>query len=173
MSEDRGSMVLRAIVQDYVQTSEPVGCGAGRAAPARRLAATVRNDMAALEEEGDPRPPHVGGPCAHGRGVPALRRPPQRGQAAQPASAGDRQFLEGAVDLDDVVDRTVRLIASLTRQVAVVQYPSLPRSTLRHIELVPVGATHLMVVLIVNTGRVEQRASKVASRSTESEALVA
>jgi heat-inducible transcriptional repressor len=67
------------------------------------------------------------------------------------------QFLEGAVDLDDVVDRTVRLLASLTRQVAVMQYPSLTRSTVRHIEFVPMGPTRLMVVLIVNTGRVEQR----------------
>jgi heat-inducible transcriptional repressor len=79
----------------------------------------------------------------------------------KPLGAGERraitQFLEGAVDLDDVVDRTVRLLAGLTRQVAVVQYPSLTRSTIRHVELVPVGATHAMAVLIVNTGRVEQR----------------
>jgi heat-inducible transcriptional repressor len=79
----------------------------------------------------------------------------------KPLSAGERRaihhFLQGAVDLDDVVDRTVRLLASLTRQVAVVQYPSLTRSTVRHIEFVPIGATHLMIVLIVNTGRVEQR----------------
>jgi len=51
----------------------------------------------------------------------------------------------------------VRLLAQLTRQVAVVQYPSLSRSTVRHIELVPVGGGRLLVVLITNTGRVEQR----------------
>ena len=51
----------------------------------------------------------------------------------------------------------MRLLASLTRQVAVVQYPSLTRSSVRHVELVPMGARRLMVVLIVNTGRVEQR----------------
>ena len=45
----------------------------------------------------------------------------------------------------------------LTRQVAVMQYPSLSRSTVRHVELVPIGGPRLMVVLIVNTGRVEQR----------------
>ncbi len=68
-----------------------------------------------------------------------------------------RHFLEGAVDLDDVVARTVRLLAQLTRQVAVVQYPSLTRSTVRHIELVSLTPTKLMLVLITNTGRVEQR----------------
>jgi heat-inducible transcriptional repressor len=55
------------------------------------------------------------------------------------------------------VERTVRLLASLTQQVAVMQYPSLTRSSVRHVELVPIGAYRLMVVLIVNTGRVEQR----------------
>jgi heat-inducible transcriptional repressor len=55
------------------------------------------------------------------------------------------------------VHRTVRLLAQLTRQVAVVQYPSLARSRVRHLELVPVSTTRLMLVMITDTGRVEQR----------------
>jgi len=50
----------------------------------------------------------------------------------------------------------VRLLAQLTRQVAVVQYPSLSRSSVRHIELVSVGPRRLLLVLITDTGRVEQ-----------------
>jgi heat-inducible transcriptional repressor len=160
MSEDRRLMVLSAIVQDYVSTSEPVG---SKALVERHhlgvSAATVRNDMALLEEEGLIHAPHT----SAGR-VPTdagYRVFVDRLSAVKPLSPGERraigQFLEGAVDLDDVVDRTVRLLASLTRQVAVVQYPSLTRSTVRHIELVPLGSSHLMIVLIVNTGRVEQR----------------
>jgi heat-inducible transcriptional repressor len=178
MSEDRRLMVLRAIVQDYVQTSEPVG---SRALVERHhlgvSAATVRNDMALLEEEGLIHAPHT----SAGR-VPTdagYRVFVDRLSAVKPLSSGERraigQFLEGAVDLDDVVDRTVRLLASLTRQVAVVQYPSLTRSTVRHIELVPMGSSHLMIVLIVNTGRVEQRVvdtGRVLSDGT-GEALVA
>ena len=160
MSEDRRLMVLRAIVQDYVQTSEPVGSKA--LVERHRLgvsAATVRNDMAILEEEGLIHAPHT----SAGR-VPTdagYRMFVDRLHGIKPLSAAERraigQFLEGAVDLDDIVDRTVRLLAGLTRQVAVVQYPSLSRSTVRHIEVVPIGANHVMVVLIVNTGRVEQR----------------
>jgi heat-inducible transcriptional repressor len=55
------------------------------------------------------------------------------------------------------VARTVRLLATLTRQVAVVQYPSLSRSSVRHVELVPLSTSRLLVVLITSTGRVEQR----------------
>src|SRR6478609_3740789 len=160
MSEDRRLMVLRAIVQDYVQTSEPVG---SRALVERHhlgvSAATVRNDMALLEEEGLIHAPHT----SAGR-VPTdagYRVFVDRLSGIKPLGPGERraisQFLQGAVDLDDVVHRTVRLLATLTRQVAVVQYPSLSRSSVRHLELVPISTTRLMLVMITDTGRVEQR----------------
>ena len=177
MSEERRLAVLRAIVQDYVETSEPVG---SKALLERHQlgvsAATVRNDMAALEEEGLIAAPHT----SAGR-VPTdagYRLFVDRLSTVKPMSAAERaaiaQFLEGAVDLDDVVARTVRLLSSLTRQVAVMQYPSLTRSSVRHIEFVPMGSTRLMVVLIVNTGRVEQRVIETTHdlSTTEGEATL-
>ena len=160
MSDERRLEVLRAIVQDYVRTSEPVG---SKALLERHQlgvsAATVRNDMAALEEEGLITAPHT----SAGR-VPTdagYRLFVDRLSAVKPLTRGERvaieRFLHGAHDLDDVVGRTTRLLASLTQQVAVMQYPSLSRSTVRHVELVPLGGPRLMVVLIVDTGRVEQR----------------
>jgi heat-inducible transcriptional repressor len=160
MSEERRLAVLRAIVQDYVSTSEPVG---SKTLVERHhfgvSAATVRNDMAILEEEGLIHAPHT----SAGR-VPTdagYRLFVDRLSAVKPMSGAERaaisRFLHAAVDLDDVVDRTVRLLASLTHQVALVQYPSLSRSAVRHIELVPIGGQRLMVILIANTGRVEQR----------------
>ena len=160
MSDDRRLDVLRAIVEDYVQTHEPVG---SRVLVERHnLAvspATIRNDMAALEEAGYIAQPHT----SAGR-VPTdkgYRLFVDRLSTIKPLSAPERRaiqvFLEDAVDLDDVVDRSVRLLAQLTQQVAVVQYPSLRRSALRHLELVPVGDTRLLVVIITDNGRVEQR----------------
>ena len=160
MSEERRLAVLRAIVQVYVQTSEPVGSKALLERHALGVsAATVRNDMAALEDEGLIHAPHT----SAGR-VPTdagYRLFVDRLSQIKPLSRAERtaiaEFLSGAVDLDDVVDRTVHLLASVTRQVAVMQYPSLGRSTVRHIELVPLGGPRLMLVLIVSSGRVEQR----------------
>ncbi|MGN6332070.1 MAG: heat-inducible transcriptional repressor HrcA [Motilibacteraceae bacterium] len=160
MVEDRRLAVLRAIVEDYVSTQEPVG---SRALVERHSLgvspATIRNDMAALEEEGYIAQPHT----SAGR-VPTdkgYRLFVDRLSQVKPLSPAERRaiqtFLDGAVDLDDVVSRTVRLLAQLTRQVAVVQYPSLTRSTVRHVELVPLTASRVMLVLITNTGRVEQR----------------
>jgi heat-inducible transcriptional repressor len=160
MSDERRLEVLRAIVQDYVQTREPVGSRTLVERHALGVSpATVRNDMAALEEAGYIAQPHT----SAGR-VPTdkgYRLFVDRLSDVKPMSAPERraiqQFLEDAVDLDDVVDRSVRLLAQLTQQVAVVQYPSLRRSALRHLELVPVGERRLLVVIITDTGRVEQR----------------
>jgi len=160
MLDDRKLEVLRAIVEDYVSTEEPVG---SKALVERHnlgvSPATIRNDMAALEEEGYIAQPHT----SAGR-VPTdkgYRLFVDRLSTVKPLTLAERRaihtFLDGAVDLDDVVSRTVRLLAQLTRQVAVVQYPSLTRSTVRHIELVALNSNRLMIVLITNSGRVEQR----------------
>ncbi len=160
MVEDRKLAVLRAIVEDYVATQEPVGSKA--LVERHRLGvspATVRNDMAALEDEGFITQPHTS----------AGRIPTDKGyrlfvdrlSQVKPLSAAEKRaittLLEGAIDLDDVVQRSVRLLAQLTRQVAIVQYPTLSRSTVRHVELVTLASTRLLLVLILSTGRVEQR----------------
>ena len=160
MLSERRLEVLRAIVQDYVGTEEPVGSKA--LTERHRLGvspATVRNDMAVLEEEGYIAQPHTS----------AGRIPTDKGYrlfvdkmaGVKPLSAAERRaiqsFLDSAVDLDDVVTRTVRLLAQLTRQVAVVQYPSLTRSSVRHVELLALTPARIMLVLITDTGRVEQR----------------
>jgi heat-inducible transcriptional repressor len=160
VQEDRRLAVLRAIVEDYVSTEEPVG---SKALVERHSlgvsSATVRNDMAVLEEEGYITQPHT----SAGR-VPTdkgYRLFVDRLTTVKPMSAAERRaistFLDGAVDLDDVVTRSVRVLSQLTRQVAVVQYPTLSRSTVRHVELVALAPNRLLVVLILSTGRVEQR----------------
>ncbi|MGH3661981.1 MAG: heat-inducible transcriptional repressor HrcA [Micromonosporaceae bacterium] len=170
--DDRKLDVLRAIVEDYVATHEPVGSKS--LVERHHLAvspATVRNDMAFLEDEGYIRQPHTS----------AGRVPTDKGYRLfvdrlgriKPLSVAERRaiqrFLEGAVDLDDVVHRTVRLLAQLTRQVAVVQYPSLSRSEVRHLELVALQESRLMLVMITDTGRVEQRVVELPVAATEAD----
>lgn len=152
--------ILKAIVDEYVATDEPVG--SKTLAARSRLGvspATIRNEMALLEDAGLITQPHTS----------AGRIPTNKGyrvfvdQLAEvkPLSAAERKaienFLDGATDLDDVISRTVRLLAQVTKQVAVVQYPSLIKAKVRHIELVPLNTNRVMIVLITDTGRVEQR----------------
>ncbi|WP_461190739.1 heat-inducible transcriptional repressor HrcA [Trueperella pyogenes] len=172
MGTDRRARVLNAIVQDYVKTCEPVG---SRAVVERHhlgvSPATVRNDMAALEEAGLIHQPHT----SAGR-VPTdagYRQFVDQISSLKPLSRAERAAIERmlyeAVDLDEVITRAVRLLASLTDQVAMVQYPSLQRTALRHIELVPVSENRVLVVIITNAGRVEQRVVVFTSPLAEDE----
>ncbi|MBW4095165.1 MAG: heat-inducible transcriptional repressor HrcA [Acidobacteria bacterium] len=159
MSEPRRLEVLRAIVEDYVQFREPVG---SKALVDRHnlgvSSATIRNDMAALEEEGLITAPHTS----------SGRIPTDKGyrlfvdqlSAVKPLSAAERRaigaLLDGSSDLDNVLERTVRTLAQLTNQVAVVQYPRLASATVRHVELVLLAPAQVLLVLILATGKVEQ-----------------
>ena len=156
MADDRRLKVLSAIVTDYVRTREPVG---SRALVERyRLGvspATIRNDMAVLEDEGYIHQPHTS----------AGRVPTEKGyrlfvdQIARikPLSAPERAaittLLTGEADLEQVVARAVRVLARLTGQLAVVEYPSLRLTALRHLELVALGPTRVLLVIITDTGR--------------------
>jgi heat-inducible transcriptional repressor len=152
--------ILRAIVDEYVATQEPVGSKSIAERHDLGISpATIRNEMAVLEEEGLITQPHTS----------AGRIPTDRGYRVfvdklaevKPLSNAERRaiesFLEGALDLDDVVMRTVRLLADVTKQVAVVQYPSMVKSRVRHIELVSLTPARLMIVLITDAGGIEQR----------------
>jgi heat-inducible transcriptional repressor len=168
--DERKLEVLRAIIEDFVTTSEPVGSKS--LVDRHQLgvsSATIRNDMAALEDEGYIVQPHTS----------AGRIPTDKGyrlfvdqlSEIRQVSPAERKaihvFLDRAIDLDDVMASTVRLLAQLTRQVAVVQYPSLTRSLVRHVELVDLGSPRLLLVLIADTGRVEQRVVEVPAALEE------
>jgi heat-inducible transcriptional repressor len=164
MVSERGLEVLRVIVQDYVASREPVGSksivdryGFGVSA------ATIRNDMAALEEDGLIVAPHT----SSGR-VPTdkgYRMFVDHLAEIRPMTPAQRHaiqtFLGEGADLDDVLGRTVRMLSQLTNQVALLQVPVLPRSRVRHVELVPLSATRLLVVLITDVGHVDQRTAEV------------
>ncbi|THJ67092.1 heat-inducible transcriptional repressor HrcA [Arthrobacter echini] len=172
MSEPRRLEVLRAIVEDYVHSREPVGSKA--LVDRHRLgvsSATIRNDMAVLEEEGLIAAPHT----SSGR-IPTdkgYRLFVDRISEVKPLSAPEkkaiRSLLEGAEDLDDVMARTVRLLAQLTNQVAVVQFPRTQRASVRHMECVLVAPAQVLVVLISTDGSVQQRIVWLPTEITEAE----
>jgi heat-inducible transcriptional repressor len=159
MVSDRALEVLKVIVQDYIDSKEPV---ASKAIADRHgfgvSAATIRNDMAILEEEELITAPHTS----------AGRVPTDKGYRVfvdqlaglRPLSSGQRHaieaFLNQSADLDDTLSRTVRLLSQLTNQVAIVQYPTLGTARVRHVELLPLSSHKLMTVLISDGGSVDQ-----------------
>src|SRR6187455_1030899 len=171
-ADDRRFEVLRAIVADYVATKEPIG--SKTLVDRHNLgvsSATIRNDMAVLEAEGYIAQPHT----SSGR-IPTdkgYRQFVDRIAEVKPLSTAERRaildFLETGVDLDDVLRRGVRLLAQLTRQVAIVQYPTLSASSVRHLEIVSLTPARLLLVVITDSGRVDQRIVELGDAIDEHE----
>ncbi|WP_047259965.1 heat-inducible transcriptional repressor HrcA [Corynebacterium uterequi] len=159
-TEKRRQEVLRAIITDFIASQEPVG---SKALVERHhlnvSSATIRNDMAVLESEGYIAQQHAS----------SGRIPTEKGYRAfvdslgevKPLSTAEKRaiatFLEGGVDLEDVLRRSVQLLAQFTRQAAVIQVPTLRVARVKHCEVVPLSPLRLLLVLITDTGRVDQR----------------
>ena len=165
-ADDRRQAVLRAIVADYIASQEPVGSKSlveRHAIPVS--SATIRNDMAVLERQGYIAQPHSS----------SGRVPTEKGYRAfvdalhdvKPLSPAERHaildFLENGVDLEDVLRRSVQLLARVTHQAAVVQLPNLDVTRVKHCEVVALTPTRLLLVLITDSGRVDQRNVELAS----------
>ncbi|MGL4940954.1 MAG: heat-inducible transcriptional repressor HrcA [Bifidobacterium asteroides] len=160
MPNTRRMLVLRAVVEDYIRSREPVGSGSlTRSHQLGVSSATVRNDMAALESEGYLVQPHTS----------AGRIPTQKGYryfvdklaTIVPLSAAQRRginaFLSGSVNLEDTLQHAAQLLAQITGQIAVVASPSLASSNLRRAELIGLSRGTVLMVVITDTGRVVQR----------------
>lgn len=166
MISERPLEVLRAIVRDYIQSKEPVG---SKSLVERHSfgvsAATIRNDMAILEEEELIVAPHTSsGRVPTDKGyrlfVDRLSEVKQLSAAEKAAIEG---FLSKSSDLDETLGLTVRLLSRLTNQVALVQYPSFGRSAVRHIELIAVDQRRLLLMLITDSGRIQQHVLDIAA----------
>ena len=156
MLDERKLSVLRAIVEDYVDTREPVG---SRALVDRHQLgvspATVRNDMAALEEEGFIAQPHT----SAGR---------------VPTDAGYRFFVDRLLvapvrrertlelslvrgEVDAAMRATTETLSQVTNLLALVTAPPIDTATIRHVEVLVLQPQVLMVVVITSTGGVTKR----------------
>ena len=155
----RSLEVLRAIVNEYIETSEPVG---SKTLVERHgfevSAATIRNEMAFLEEEQLIVAPHT----SSGR-VPTdkgYRLFVNRLNEVKKLSSAERlaieTFMSESADLDEMLSGAVQTLAQLTNQVAMVQYPSLGKAKIKAIELVPITETRTLVVLVSDNDRVQQ-----------------
>jgi len=159
MIPERSLEVLRAIVQDFISSNQPVGSKALLDRhPLGVSAATIRNDMALLEEEQLITAPHTSSgriPTEKGYRLFVDRLSEVKALSSAEKNAIEN-FLNQANDLDDVVERTARTLSSLTNALALVQYPSLGKSSVRHIELIPLSENRALLMLIADSGRVQQ-----------------
>ena len=163
--DERKAAVLRAVVESFIDTAQPVGSRAvSDLSDLRVSAATIRNEMASLEAEGYLAQPHT----SAGR---------------VPTDAGYRYFVDrlGPGHLDEAETRqissffrhaqgqieerladTSRLLSQLTAYAAVVVGPLHDPATVRSAQLVDLGASRLLLVLVTSSGSIERSMIELA-----------
>ena len=166
MISERNMAVLRAIIEDFIATSEPV---ASKSLVDRHnfgvSSATIRNDMAYLEEEGYIVAPHTSsGRVPTDKGYRAFVD--QLTQVEQDANDVRKNLnelkrlfsktLDQLTDLDEKLQTSAQLLARATGEAAVVQYPNLQVVLISSIELVKVAENKVLVLLITDAQRIQQ-----------------
>jgi heat-inducible transcriptional repressor len=166
MLDERKAAILRAIVEEYIDTAQPVGSAhVARSSAVQVSPATVRNDMATLEQEGYLRQPHTSAgriPTEKGYRffVDHLGRP---ASLRRPEAVQVRSFFEQAHgELEQMLHDTSRLLGDLTTYAGVVVGPTPTDTTIRSVQVVSLTATTALVVVVLSNGAVEKHTIDLA-----------
>jgi heat-inducible transcriptional repressor len=177
MLDDRKTAILRAVVEEYIATAQPVG--SAHIANNRDLAvssATVRNDMAALEREGYLMHPHTSAgriPTDKGYRFFVDNLVPN-GSLGSIEQAKVGSFFETAhFRLEETLQRTSMLLAQLTNYASVVIGPTAEVAVVRSVQLVRLSSHHITVVVVLSNGAVENAQIEVTSDVSDDEIMQA
>jgi len=157
---ERKAAILRALVRHYIRTGEPVGSEAlTHTAGLDVSSATIRNELASLEELGYLTQPHT----SAGRAPTDLAYrlfvdmlPPRSRLRDWERRAIVGFFDEALADIDDILRGTTHLLSRLTRYASLALAPSVRQAAVVRAELVPLGSGTLLL-LVFDNGRVEKR----------------
>jgi heat-inducible transcriptional repressor len=161
MLDDRKSAILRAVVQQYIETAQPVGSSTVSARDDVAVSsATVRNDMTQLEREGYLAQPHTS----------AGRVPTEKGYrffvdtlaGPGPLSPSNvrlvREFFATTHgELEQMLSETSRLLSDVTGTAAVVVGEPHEVATIRSVQLVDLSPRTVLAVLVMSNGSIVKR----------------
>lgn len=171
MLDERKTAILGAVVQEYIATAQPVGSGHIAKAPGVGVSpATVRNEMAVLEQEGYLVQPHTSaGRIPTDKGyrffVDHLGRP---GRLDEATSAQVGEFFAAAHGrLEEMLHRTSNLLSHLTTYASVVVGPKSEAALVRSVQLVGLNSSTATVVVVFGNGAVESQVISFADDLAE------
>jgi heat-inducible transcriptional repressor len=155
----RKTAVLRAVVEEYVRSGEPVGSETiAERSGLGVSSATIRNEMAALEELGYLSHPHTSAgriptDLGYRRYVDTL---PPGGRLRDPQRRAITGFFtEAMVDLEEVLRGTTQLLSRLTQYAGLAVPPGIAEEPILRIELIDMGSA-VMVLVVGQHGRIEK-----------------
>ena len=159
--DERKRQILQSIIKDYVETAEPVGSRAVvRKHDLKISAATVRNEMADLEEMGYLEQPHTS----------AGRIPSERGfryyvdcmMENESLSEEQIEDLRNTItnnvrDLDEVIANVAHFLSQITRYTSFIVVPSIHTSQFRYLQLIPLDPGEVLLLLVTDLGLIMHR----------------
>jgi heat-inducible transcriptional repressor len=159
MLDERKTAILMAVVQEYIATAQPVGSShIAQISGIKVSSATVRNDMAALEQEGYLAQPHTSAgrvPTDKGYRLFVDQITPQGGLDVQTRQQVGSFFNSAHGRLEELLQSTTHLLSDLTKYAAVAVGPKAEVAVVRSIQVVGLNATHATVVVVLSNGSVE------------------
>jgi heat-inducible transcriptional repressor len=172
MLDERKASILRAVVQEYIETAQPVGSAhIARAGRLNVSSATVRNEMALLEREGYLIHPHTSaGRVPTDKGyrfyVDHLRTPPGPLAANQKRKV-EEFFTKASGELEQMLHDTTRLLSNLTDYAALVMAPGHEGATIRSVQIVGLGPRVALLVAVLSNGAVLKEALELHDETSE------
>ncbi len=171
MVDDRRAAILRAVVQQYIETSQPVSSShVADVAGVQASSATIRGEMAALEREGFLQQPHTSaGRIPTDRGyrffVDQLNEP---GQLDESKAQDVRVFFNKASgEIEQMLHQTGRLLSNLTGAAAVVVGPDHETTKVRSVQLVALNTRTALAVVVYSNGSVEKRTIELDDNTSD------
>jgi heat-inducible transcriptional repressor len=172
MLDDRKAAILRAVVECHIRTAQPVSSAyVAQLGDLSVSPATVRNEMAVLEQDGYLFQPHSSaGRVPTDKGyrffVDSLSGPTPLGP---PQAELVRMFFARAHgEIERMLAETSGLLSSLTDYAAVVVAPSAPEpGRVRSLQLVKLAAHLVLIVAVLGNGAVERRALELPVELSE------
>src|SRR5271170_1164787 len=157
MLTSRQERILCKVVDDYLQTGQPVASRSIAADPSFDCgASTVRHELALLEEHGLLAHPHVSAgrvPTDAGHRY-VVDRMLSSGDGLEPERRMELSLIRQEVE--EAMRATTETLSQMTNLLAVVSAPSLDTATIRHIEVLALQPQVVMVVIITSTGGVSK-----------------
>jgi len=170
--DERKQLILKAIIDDYIFTAEPVGSRTiARKYNLGISPATIRNEMADLEEMGYLEQPYTS----------AGRIPSDKGyrfyvdslmkvkRLSKEEIKNISEIFKKITEIEDVIEETVKILSQMTNYASVILGPQLRKSALKHLQIVPLEKGKALVVIVTNTGMVEHRFIKVPENVSDSD----
>ncbi|MDF2839261.1 MAG: heat-inducible transcription repressor HrcA [Clostridia bacterium] len=156
---DRKRLILQAIIEDYINTAEPVG---SRTISKKYLTntspATIRNEMADLEEMGYIEQPHTSsGRIPSDKGY-RLYVDQMMEQQAINKSQNDmikKQFTDTLGEIDRLIKHASKMLSQMTQYTSIITTPQVKKTYLKHVQLIKVNSDTVLAVIITDAGIVK------------------